>query len=130
MRTSKILSTALVALVALSTNVVAVAAESDGGSKSVSKPQLTAEQIACMTEKGFTKRKPGGTKPTREEHEKMRAAAQACGIALKRDEKQRDGAGSGSQQQGRERGRYGSSRQGSQQVEQGARRGAESGARP
>ena len=44
-------------------------------------PTPSSSQIACMVEQGFTKPsvKPA-TPPTREQHEKMKAAARACGL--------------------------------------------------
>lgn len=52
-------------------------------------PTPSSSQISCMAEKGFTKPsvKPA-TPPTREQHEKMKAAARACGLAEKAGDSQ------------------------------------------
>jgi hypothetical protein len=50
------------------------------------RPQLTEEQQACLEEQGVVKPEPNAdgerTRPTDEQREAFRAAAEACGIAL------------------------------------------------
>ena len=52
-------------------------------------PTPSSSQIACMAEQGFTKPsvKPA-TPPTREQREKMKAAARACGLTKKSGDSQ------------------------------------------